>query len=533
MNKTVRWVLPALLAVALLGLTACGGDPSQRHGGSGAASELRIALALGDLSSLDPARSYSDANGPLLGLFGDSLTATATDDFSAVNPGLATAWSASSDLTTYTFTLRRDVRFSTGNVMTADDVVFSFDRLKNLHGASSYLTANIAKVQASDPQTVVFTLTGPDSAFPMIVSTPYMSILDSKALKQNGGVSDPSAVTGDTTQGFLDSNTVGTGPYTLKSWTRNQEVVFEANPDYWGDKPAYQTIVIKDVREASTQAQLLQGGDVAVALNIDPDTAKSLTNRGVEISRSPSLNLVYLAVNSKAPSVPQLGDPRVRQAIQKAIDYDGISATFSSGTRRPAGFDPLGLDGAEAVPPVAYDPNGAKELLAKAGATGLNFDVTFANAVWYGVPQSALWQKIKADLNAVGITINIKPAEYESWVENYRGGMSTITTGLWAPDFPSASGYFEVLARPDGLLSKRLSTAIPNGEQLYLDYLSEQDKAKRSETAATIVREFVDQASVIPIVQPATIVAHLPTVTGIGYSAQYILDLRAAKPTKT
>lgn len=532
MRSHVRWALSVLLAAVLLLLTACGGGGTQSVGTAAGSDELRVALALGDLSSLDPARSYSDANGPLLGLYGDTLTAIPQDNFEAVDPSLATKWSASDDLKTYTFTLRSGVKFPSGNEMTSADVAFSIDRLKNIQGASSYLAANVATIETPDPQTVVFTLASPDSTFPTLVSAPYMSVLDSAVLKAKGGVSDPSAATADKTQEFLDANTVGTGPYVLKSWTRNQEVVFEANPNYWGDKPAYKTITVKDIREASTQAQLLQGGDIDVALNIDPDTANSLKNRGVEISRSKSLNLVYLAMNNKAPGVPQLGDPRVRKAIEMAIDYDGISATFANGTPRPGAFVPLGLDGADAVSPVAHDPDGARKLLAEAGASELNFDVTFANVVWYGVPQSALWQKIKADLDAVGITVNIKPAEYESWVEGFRNGTSTLTTGLWAPDYPSSSGYFDVLARREGLFSKRLSTSIPDGEQLYQDYLSQQDAATRSKIAARIVQEFADQASVQPIVQPDTVVAHSSAVTGVGYSPQYILGLRTAKPAK-
>jgi peptide/nickel transport system substrate-binding protein len=533
MGKRTRWARCVALTLMLALVTACGGGVDRSAAPAESTDQLRVALALGDLPSLDPARSYSDSTGPLLGLFGDTLTAIPADDLNGVDPALATEWQASDDLKTYTFTLRPGVKFSTGTEMTSADVVFSFDRLKNIQGPSGYLTANIDTVQAPDPQTVVFTLLTPDSTFPTAVSTPYMSILDSAALKENGGVADESAASSDKTQQFLDSQTVGTGPYVLRSWTRNQELIFDANPDYWAEKPAFQSIVIRDIREASTQAQLLQGGDVDVALNIDPDTAKSLADKGVSIASTQSLNMVYLGINNGAPNVPQLGDPRVRQAIAKAIDYDGINATFADGNARPGAFIPLGLDGSEAVSPVQYDPEGARALLAEAGATGLNFDVTFANVNWYGVPQSALWQKITADLAAVGITINIRPAEYESWVEHYRNGESTLTTGLWAPDFPSSAQYFDILARPEGLLSKRLNTTIPEGEQLYQDYLSEDDPAARSRTAETIAKEFAAQSSVLPVLQPNTIVAHAPWVADFGYSAQYIVGLRTARPAES
>lgn len=513
--------LPLGVAIVLL-LSACGGGAAvgakTSEAGSGS-NVLRIAVDLGDLSTLDPAKEIADASQAVLPLSGDMLVDVDPTAPTKVIPMLAEKWDVSADSKQYTFHLRKGVRFSTGAELSATDVKFSFDRLRNLVGPPAFLLDTVKQITVVDPLTVQFDLSAPDSALLAKLAAPYLVVLDSKELAAHGAVSDATAKNSDKVGSYLDTATIGSGQYLLKEWKRNERLVFEANPKYWGEKPKFAQIVLLDVREAATQSQLLQRGDADVVMNLDSDTAKSVENSsGVKISSSPSLNLIFIAINNKYPSLPQLADVRVRQAIQKAIDYDGIAAAFSPGAKRPAAVDPLGLQGSDKVQPVATDVVGAKKLLADAGVTKLSMEVTFANQVLYGVPLTTLWEKIKSDLSKIGVEISLKPVEYSAWLSAFRAQKIPMTTGLWAPDYIDTATYLDIFGRTDGLEVKRVSASFPEGDKLYAKYLAETNDSQRSLIATEALTMMRDDSSLFPVIQPNKIIGFRDDLTGVRYS---------------
>lgn len=526
-----RTMTTAIAACVLaLSLTACGsGSDSESEN---AAGELRIGIALGDLATFDPARVLADAMQLVIPMYAETLVDVDQDNPKKVLPNLATSWEASGDLQTYTFELRDDVEFTSGNPMTAEDVKFSLERVKNIQGASAFKMGIVEAVNVVDKHTVEFVLTGPDSSFPSRMAAPYLSVFDSQVLQENGAVSDESAVTADEAQEFMDETTAGTGPYELDEWRRNSEVVFVAKDDYWGEAPAFDTIVLEDIRDASTQAQLVQQGDIDIAMDIEPDTAASLEGTdGIEVVTEPSYNINYLAMNHESSEVPELADDRVRQAIQMAVDYDGISQALADGAPRPAAVVPLGLVGSDAVEPIGYDPEVARELLEEAGVTDLAMDVEFANATWYGVAQQSLWEKLQSDFSKVGITVNIRPVEYEKWIADYRAGEYAITSGLWAPEDFDSSSYFDPFGREAGIYGERTQMDFPIGQQLYEEYLAEKDPAVREKIAAELITEMRDDATLIPLFQANKILVHSDAVSGVQYSPNKQIRLVDIRPS--
>jgi peptide/nickel transport system substrate-binding protein len=508
--------------ISVLVLAGCaGGTPPKTGDGATSAGgdELRIGMALGDLATLDPARVLADAMQLAIPLYGESLVDVDQKDPSKIVPALAKSWEASADLKTYTFKLRDDVKFSTGRLMTADDVKFSLERVKNIQGASSFKMGIVDSVDVVDPTTVRFNLASADSTFPSRMSAPYLSVFDSEALKKEGAVADKTAVDTDKAQAFMDKTTVGTGPYKLASWNRNESVTFEANPNYWGEAPKFKRIAVQDIREAATQRQLVERGDIDIAMDIEPDVAASLEGKsGVKVVKDQSYNINYIAMSNDSPDVPGFKNVKVRQAIQKAIDYDGISKAFADGAPRPAAVVPLGFLGADSVSKVDYDPAAAKQLLSEAGVSKLNLTVEFANAIWYGVPQQALWEKIKSDLSAVGVEITLRPVEYATWIADYRAGKLPMTSGLWAPEDFDSSSYFDPFGREEGIYGVRTKMDFPIGQKLYEKYLSESDAAKRSEIAVEYITAMRDSATLIPLLQAKKILVHSDSLTGVNYS---------------
>ncbi|HEY0487625.1 MAG TPA: ABC transporter substrate-binding protein [Mycobacteriales bacterium] len=524
-SRSLPAVAVALAAALVLG--ACGGGSGHSGGGSG--DELRIAMPLGDVASLDPAHTLSDAMAVLLPLYGQTLVEADAKQPTKILPGLASSWTKDSP-TRYTFVLRDGVKFSSGNTMTAEDVQFSFDRIKNVAGPTAFKADGIKTITAVDPHTVRFDLDAPDSTFIAKLATPYLAVLDSKTLASNGGVADATASKADKAQAFLDAHSVGTGPYVLDKWSRNQQISLKANPTYWGEKPKFKKVVLVDVRDAATQRQLLEGGDVDVAMSIDPDTADSLKGAsGITITRTPAYNVIYLAMNNAHPDAPELGNVLVRRAIQRAIDYDGISK-LAGGADRPAAAVPLGFQGSAAVPPVQRNVAEAKALLAKAGVKHLSLDITFANQVLYGVSLSTLWEKLKSDLAEVGITLTLKPVEYENWVGAFRAAKLTMTTGLWAPDHIDAGGHFDVFARTDGTVGKRVHLNLGDNGRGYASYLAAPNDAAKERIATQLITTMRDDASLFALVQPKVILAFSDRLSGVEFHPIKQLDVAAISP---
>lgn len=533
METAVKRTMTTAVAacVMALSLTACGSGSSETDN-ENEAGELRIGIALGDLATFDPARVLADAMQLVIPMYAETLVDVDQDDPAKVLPNLATSWEASDDLRSYTFELRDDVTFPSGNPMTAEDVKFSLERVKNIQGASAFKMGIVESVNVVDEHTVEFALTGPDSSFPSRMAAPYLSVFDSKVLQENGATADAEAVTTDEAQSFMDETTVGTGPYELQEWRRNSEVVFEARDDYWGEAPAFDTIVLEDIRDASTQAQLVERGDIDIAMDIEPDTAASLDGKdGVEVVTEPSYNINYLAMNHKSSDAPELADDRVRQAIQMAVDYDGISEALADGAPRPAAVVPLGFVGSDAVEPIGYDPDAAKTLLDEAGVSDLTLDVDFANVTWYGVAQQSLWEKLQSDFAKIGITVNIRPVEYEKWIADYRAGDYAITSGLWAPEDFDSSSYFDPFGREAGIYGERTSMDFPIGQKLYDEYLAEKDPAAREEIAIELITAMRDDATLIPLFQAKKFLVHSDAVTGVRYSPNKQIRLVEIEPS--
>ena len=521
MSRTLPPRLAALvglvLAVCLSGCAA-GSDPAPSNSAS---KDLRIAINLADMASLDLARVSADAMLAVVPLFGQTLVSVNPDDVTKLDPMLAESWEVSDDASSVTFTLRQDVTFSTGRPMTAEDVKFSFDRVKNIQGAPSDKLQSIESTTVIDDHTIRFDLVAPDSGFVASTATLFFAIMDSQEVIAQGGASDVAAVDTDDAQSFLDANTVGTGPYQLREWRRNEQAVFEPNPEYWGEEePAFDTITFADIREPATQAQLIQRGDVDVALDIDADTAAGLpTDNGVEVLTTPSFNLIYMALNNASADVPAFGDLRVRQAVQKVIDYDGISKGLAQGSPRPAAAVPLGFLGADDIEPVATDVEGAKQLMAEAGyEDGFDVEVSFANVVQYGVPLNALWEKLASDLAQIDIRLTLKPTEFDSWIEAYRAGELPMTSSFYGPDFFDTSMFLDPFGRNDGVVALRVAMDIPGNQALFDEYKASTDQELRRDLAEQMITAMRDDASIITIVQPKKIIAHRDDLSGVAYS---------------
>ncbi len=441
--------------------------------------------------SLDPHFSVQPPDLQVALHFFDALVVY--DDQQRLHPGLAESWTQVDDKT-WEFKLRRGVMWQDGSPFTADDVLFSFDRTGKVEGASNsplrfYLSGGKSATKVDDhtirittPATYV--LTPEDLALIPIVS------------RRNGEGAQPA----DYNSGKA---LIGTGPYRFVEWVKGDRLVMEANPDYWGGKPTWDRIVIKPVTNDASRVAALLNGDVDMIDYVPvPDIAALKTNGKVAVFSIASNRSIYLVMDSNRDVSPfvtghddqplfpnPLRDQRVRQAISMAIDRTALTERIMEGVAVPAEqFLPVGFFGT--VPGLAvqaYDPEGAKALLAAAGY-GAGFKLTFHGPNDRYPNDTKIAQAVAQMLSRVGLEVAVETMPRSVYFPASRGfeysfglwGYSTDTgeVGSWINNvlgcYNKAAGRGSANVgrycnfRVDSLLDEALSTIDPAAREALL-----------------------------------------------------------------
>src|SRR5438067_12577120 len=371
-----------LFAMALILAAACapagtsgtssspGASPSASAGG--AASTLVIDRDTSDLISLDPAVLYEFSAMFATHNVYETLVKFEGTDLTTPKPSLATSWDIKDAGTTndITFKLKSGVKFASGNALTADDVVYSLQRVIKLNKSPAFLLTDIAQlkadsIKASDPSTVVVSM--PKTASPQgllsILTFTVGGIVDSKDVKAKEAA-------GDSGSGYLLDHSSGSGPFVIDHWTKNSEVLLKANAGYGGTKPTLGGVLVKHVPESTNQQFALEKGDADVARNLSPQQIAALQGKpGVTTTTGNSLLLVYVGMNA---TVKPLDNVNVREALRMAVDYDGIVKDLLKGNaKKVQGIVPAGLAGYNESTPFQADVTKAKSLMQQAGQTAV------------------------------------------------------------------------------------------------------------------------------------------------------------------
>jgi peptide/nickel transport system substrate-binding protein len=250
---------------------------------------LVIARAM-DINSLDPARTWCDTCQIYVSNVYESLIGLGPDN-KTLTPRLATKWESNADQTQFTFHLDPDAVFSDGSPVEAKDVKWSWERLHNIKGGPSFMMDGVKSIEAPDAHTVVVTMEAPNSEFLGILTAPYTGAVNSDVAIANGANANADADKSDTSEAWFMANSAGSGPYMLADYKADDELRFKANPNYNRTKVGVSEVVIKNTKDAVAQAQLLESSG-AIAMQIDPDTAKTVESDSVAIETVPSYNFV-------------------------------------------------------------------------------------------------------------------------------------------------------------------------------------------------------------------------------------------------
>jgi peptide/nickel transport system substrate-binding protein len=439
----------SVVAAAALTLAACGagkksgGKSSAASSGAGASSAgaggKPITIGTTDpLVALDPAGSYD---------FGSLLLQTNVYQFlMSVPAGQTTPVPDAADKcsftkpTEYTCTMKPGLKFSNGDPLTAKDVAFSFTRVAKIADPSgpSSLIGNMKTAVAPDDKTVVFTLKNPnDQTWPFVLGTSAGPIVDSK-------VFPPTKV-------LADNKVVGSGPYAVASFQKNQLVQFKANPNYGGaNKPKTSQITLKYYTQSENEKLDIQSGAIDIAWrSLSPTDIEALSKDGnVKVLTGAGGALRYMVFNLKTmPGSNPAQKLAIRKAIAYSVDRQDLATNVFKDTYQPAySMVPQGINGAtEPFKDVYGDKPDAAKAKAALQAAGVSTPVSIHldyTTDHYGPTSADEWNEIKRQLEATKLfKVSLQGTAYTTYtVERTKDTYPIYQLG-WFPDFVDADNY--------------------------------------------------------------------------------------------
>jgi peptide/nickel transport system substrate-binding protein len=424
MQRGIVFLLSAVLAMA---------SPAM-------AAELRLGLAV-EPDSIDPHFHNFGGNKSLMPNLFEALTSMDAQD--RLGPNLATSWRLVDDAT-WEFRLRDGVTFSDGTKLTADDVAFTIERVPNVPTTvtdmSEYVKA-IERVEVVDPLTVRFHTKG---AFPL--APEYLSAIGIVSRRHGEGASTSDYNTGKVA--------IGTGPFRFVSWARADRLVLARNDAWWQERPAWDRVTIRYIKNPASRLAALLAGDVDLIDQVSvQDIARVKGDARFIVASGPSDDIVGFVFDQQERPSPKITgnddkklpanpfrDRRVREAVNLAIDRGAIRDRIMNGQSdsdnqymKPGqyGYDPD-------LPPIRFDPQAARKLLAESGyPDGFRLVISCQNDRF--VNDAAICQAVAQMLTRVGIATTPEVMPHAVWVPRANKREFSLFTYFWTIDTPEPS----------------------------------------------------------------------------------------------
>jgi peptide/nickel transport system substrate-binding protein len=489
----MRKLLMALMASAAIGLGAIT-MPMAAEG------TLRVGFVDGP-QGLDPALAVVGASHQVIDLIYSGLTKLDADANPV--PDLAESWTIDDAGTTYTFKLRSGVTFHDGTPFTADDVVYTFQRLMDPATGYAYSTQveGIDTVTAVDPTTVTIKLKQPTGPFLTFLAFPGNYMVP-KHIAEAGS--------------SLTSNPIGTGPFKFVSYSPNEELTLEANPAYYvADTPKVQTLDIHYILDDTERANALLGGNIDFATRVGPkDYDGIVATEGFAGSETLGGRWYLIAPQN---TVAPLDNPLVRQAVSLAIDRQVMADVLFFGHAEPMLSSPIpswswAYDASTEVVTPHGDVDKAKALLAEAGyPEGLDIEMTLGSSWPNLAEQGPLLQDMLA---RAGIRLTLISMENPRYLDvAWSGGQYQLTNMFWLSPLADPDDFTYLTYRCGSGMNAQKSCNEKLDEVLQkARYTASQDERKALYAEATNIMNA--DASVIPTVNATMLDAYSTKVVG-------------------
>jgi peptide/nickel transport system substrate-binding protein len=373
-------------------------------------------------------------------------------------PLLAESWVAGQGGRTYTFTLRKGIKFITGTELTADAVKYCIDRIHTIKLGPLYMTAAFDRAQVVDRYTIRFHLKFPYAAWPVILSNPaVLGILDPAFVEAHGGIQERQR------NAYVSDHTAGTAPWVVDSWEKGQKITLNRNSNYWRGWGArhVERVILETVPVEETRLLRLEKGDVDIATVSArrlPSLEEQIGNQHLAITipktqnGKPLLSLSTMWINMNNKLTPT-NDINVRKALAHSFNYElYIGRVLNGYASRMAGMIPRGVQGhVDDFPLVDYNLDKAKAFLDAASPEAkneLSKGLTFKYAPAYVIYREGalLWQQ---DLGKIGIRLILEEIDQATLasIQTSAPGVPLVEA-RWFPDYPDPDNFINA-AWPD------------------------------------------------------------------------------------
>lgn len=500
--KIAKRVLAVALVATMLCLTfaACKQGEAQDT-----ASDTLIFAQGAEPRGLDPALVDDGESSKVIVNIYEGLIKYA-EDSTKLEPCLAETWDVSPDGLTYTFHLRKDVKFHDGTDFNAEAVKVNIERQMKGNATADMTYADfvygyVTKVEATDNYTVVITLKD--------VCTPFLYNL---AMSLAAPMISPKALQDNNNN--VNESPVGTGPYKFVRWDKDQAVVLVRNDEYWGEKAKTKNVIFRIIKDNSARVVALNNGEVDMIDGIDATVVKQITDAGNVVDQPDGMNVNYMAYNTTTSTFSK---PENRKAFSQAINVPELVQSLYQGYASPATTVlPSFVPGFAAdIKQVAFDATAAKAALAQAGITSVHM-ITYSNPRPYNTANGqALAEAIQGYLSKVGVTCNIEVFDWTTYKEKVKAGDYDVCFYGWTGDNGDTDNFLSLLetkeikstlnsakysnAQVDELLAK--GRILPNG-------------ADRNNAYIQIQKIMATDAPWLPISHSIVLAAYSPNVKG-------------------
>lgn len=499
-----RRALTAVSVAALMLTAACGSDSDDPEAEDDSGGTTSLVIADNEPpASFDPIQADNSTVNEVVIPSYDTLLDYDSDN--EIYNELADDVSLSEDGMTVTVTLRDDVTFHDGATLTADDVVYTLERVKRIGiGVNAFLGSYESSEATSDTE-VTITLSRADGSFIPALSRIY--ILNSALVEENAGSDDA--------QSWLATNEAGSGPYELDSYTSNQEAVFTQYADYWGGfEGQADEVVFSYLPESGTQRDSLNSGDVDIAADIaTADLPTFESNSDFVVDKADTLVQLYMYFNMQGGPTT---DPRVREGLRLAYDYTAHVESILAGNGVVAeGPLPIRIDCHADIPAGEQDLDAARTLFEQADVTEL--DLTYLSAI---EEMDRAATSLQSSLREIGVTLNLQSVTYPDYAQASASDATRPDVGMiYAfPAFPDPSAVLFTGFHTSSVGAQNFSGYSNPDVDAMLDQAgSSTDEGERCDLYEQVQEQIEADMVSINVSDPKAVVVMRAGLEGFGY----------------
>ena len=348
----------------------------------------------------------------------------------------------------------------------------------------------------------------------------------------NGGTDQPGADTADTAEEYLNSTSAGSGPYVLESFSTTSETVVARNDAYVGPTPANFDRMVFRNSDVTTQAIDVQNGNADIVMDLASDQLSSLRNAdGLTIDETASPTIFFLFANADATVSDVTSNPDFVEAVRYGLDYAGLLDLAGEGSVQAPGVIPDSFLGAlSADQAVVRDVDRAKAALERCGCADATIQLEYPSDLTVnGLAFGPLAERIEANLDEVGIKIELVPGPVATTLENYRAGKEQMGLWLWNPDYPDPQDYLVFgpgrSRRPAAPAGPR--APHPTSKRFPSRRPTTVDDATRAPLFEQFQQQLNESGPFFPLFQPeASVVSVTDRVSNAEFHPTLLLDVR-------